>query len=375
MSTRQSQTDREYYISPDDEGKHEAHSTRERCDRQATETDAKYLEQESPVESVVIKEVSAHDSMPSLAISGSKHQFFEGLNFVTKEQPELNLQCYTQTPTLAFTYESTPSQRPFEINQDTQNWTSDLFFQPDKQTGVNLLNRRGEEAECYDLEEMIPAVVITQPEEDLNQSENTMLSTVDMVSSNVSPSDSTEFTSSDLQSLKSDTVSLISGKSDDQEGPEEDTQSVTASSVMSLFHRMQMDPVEKEWLRCAALGKYSALYILLQQDNTLVSKKGYTPLHLASLHGHSNIIQLLINNYNAKVNIRDYHGKRAAHYWNGNMDIFCKHGSHSGGRWSGGRRGQCYAQLSALLSRSRSHSNISVMGASPIIRKNQSPSP
>nr|XP_055048817.1 ankyrin repeat domain-containing protein SOWAHC isoform X4 [Misgurnus anguillicaudatus]XP_055048818.1 ankyrin repeat domain-containing protein SOWAHC isoform X4 [Misgurnus anguillicaudatus]XP_055048819.1 ankyrin repeat domain-containing protein SOWAHC isoform X4 [Misgurnus anguillicaudatus] len=342
--------------------------------------------------------------MPSLAISGSKHQFFEGLNFVTKEQPELNLQCYTQTPTLAFTYESTPSQRPFEINQDTQNWTSDLFFQPDKQTGVNLLNRRGEEAECYDLEEMIPAVVITQPEEDLNQSENTMLSTVDMVSSNVSPSDSTEFTSSDLQSLKSDTVSLISGKSDDQEGPEEDTQSVTASSVMSLFHRMQMDPVEKEWLRCAALGKYSALYILLQQDNTLVSKKtalhwaakqgrvemadmmarcgadvnqraGYTPLHLASLHGHSNIIQLLINNYNAKVNIRDYHGKRAAHYWNGNMDIFCKHGSHSGGRWSGGRRGQCYAQLSALLSRSRSHSNISVMGASPIIRKNQSPSP
>ncbi|XP_073724469.1 uncharacterized protein [Misgurnus anguillicaudatus] len=199
--------------------------------------------------------------------------FFEGLNFVTKEQPELNLQCYTQTPTLAFTYESTPSQRPFEINQDTQNWTSDLFFQPDRQTGVNLLNRRGEEAECYDLEEMIPAVVITQPEEDLNQSENTMLSTVDMVSSNVSPSDSTEFTSSDLQSLKSDTVSLISGKSDDQEGPEEDTQSVTASSVMSLFHRMQMDPVEKEWLRCAALGKYSALYILLQQDNTLVSKK------------------------------------------------------------------------------------------------------
>ncbi|XP_073724468.1 uncharacterized protein [Misgurnus anguillicaudatus] len=217
--------------------------------------------------------------------------FFEGLNFVTKEQPELNLQCYTQTPTLAFTYESTPSQRPFEINQDTQNWTSDLFFQPDRQTGVNLLNRRGEEAECYDLEEMIPAVVITQPEEDLNQSENTMLSTVDMVSSNVSPSDSTEFTSSDLQSLKSDTVSLISGKSDDQEGPEEDTQSVTASSVMSLFHRMQMDPVEKEWLRCAALGKYSALYILLQQDNTLVSKK--TALHWAAKQGHVEMADMM----------------------------------------------------------------------------------
>lgn len=122
----------------------------------------------------------------------------------------------------------------------------------------------------------------------------------------------------------------------------------------------------------------------------------------------------------AKVNIRDYHGKMAAHYWNGSMDIFNKHGSHSGksvysllhkfslqfyydntvnikcfhcligclrcltvaflqsaGRWSGGRRGQCYTQLSALLSRSRSHGNISVemCAHSPLIRMSQTPSP
>lgn len=32
----------------------------------------------------------------------------------------------------------------------------------------------------------------------------------------------------------------------------------------------------------------------------------------------------------AKVNIRDYHGKMAAQYWNGTMDIFYKYGSHSG---------------------------------------------
>ncbi|KAI7811664.1 putative ankyrin repeat domain-containing protein SOWAHA-like [Triplophysa rosa] len=184
------------------------------------------------------------------------------------------------------------------------------------------------------------------------------------------------------------------------------------SSQHSLFHRIQMDPMEKEWLRCAALGKAPALHMLLQQDNTLVSRKdfvteftalhwaakqgcvemadmmarsgadvnqraGYTPLHLASLHGHGNIIQLLINNYidNAKVNIRDYHGKMAAHYWNGTMDIFNKHGSHSACRWSGGRRGQCYAQLSALLSRSHGNINVEMCAHSPLTRTSQTPTP
>jgi len=32
----------------------------------------------------------------------------------------------------------------------------------------------------------------------------------------------------------------------------------------------------------------------------------------------------------AKVNIRDYHGKMAAHYWNGSKDLFTEHRSHSG---------------------------------------------
>lgn len=31
-----------------------------------------------------------------------------------------------------------------------------------------------------------------------------------------------------------------------------------------------------------------------------------------------------------KVNIRDYHGKMAAHYWSGSKDIFTEHRSHSG---------------------------------------------
>ncbi|XP_016331201.1 uncharacterized protein LOC107679978 isoform X3 [Sinocyclocheilus anshuiensis] len=133
----------------------------------------------------------------------------------------------------------------------------------------------------------MPAVVVTQPEEvSTDQAEDIHLSVMleDMIHSdssrNASPSDGTELSSSDLLSLKSDTVSLlseaaISCKSDEQEGPEEDTRSIAASSVMSLFHRVQMDPIEKEWLRCAALGNATTLYLLLQQDPTLVSKKDF----------------------------------------------------------------------------------------------------
>ncbi|XP_031419824.1 ankyrin repeat domain-containing protein SOWAHC [Clupea harengus] len=146
-----------------------------------------------------------------------------------------------------------------------------------------------------------------------------------------------------------------------------------------------MDPLERDWLRCAALGDAPALRHLLLQDPTLASRKtalhwaakqgrletvdmmaragadvnfrsGYTALHLAALHGHAHIVQLLIDNYGAKANIRDYHGKMAVHYWTGSTDVFNKPGSQSGGKWSRGRRGgQRYPQFSSLLlSRSRS---------------------
>ncbi|XP_045068596.1 ankyrin repeat domain-containing protein SOWAHC-like [Coregonus clupeaformis] len=88
---------------------------------------------------------------------------------------------------------------------------------------------------------------------------------------------------------------------------------------------------------------------------------GYTALHLASIHGHHHIIQLLINTYNARTNIRDYHGKHAVHYWSGNADVFNKPGSQSCGKWSskGGRKAQRYTNLpSLLLSRSRSQGNL-----------------
>ncbi|XP_051548367.1 uncharacterized protein LOC127437467 isoform X2 [Myxocyprinus asiaticus] len=310
---------------------------------------------------------SAGEFIPSSpGTLGSEQHFCEGC----QKGPESDLQFTTQTPTLTFT-ESTLSQRPSEINQETNSLDPqhnakkqkpDLFFQnqdkflkpakteqsknkgfdheEQKRDHEKIMSLRLQETQRYGHDDGIPAVVITQTEES-------------------------------------------------NEGPEEDARSIAASSVMSLFHRIQMDPVEREWLWCAALGNASALYVLLEQDPTLVSKKtalhwaakqghveiadmmarsgadinqraGYTALHLASLHGHDHIIRHLINNYNAKVNIRDYHGKIAAHYWNGSMDIFNKLTSQSAGRWSRGRRTQCYAQLSSLLSHSRTHGSINV---------------
>ncbi|KAF4096409.1 hypothetical protein G5714_022378 [Onychostoma macrolepis] len=43
---------------------------------------------------------------------------------------------------------------------------------------------------------------------------------------------------------------------------------------------------------------------------------GYTPLHIAALHGHRHIFELLVRTYGAKENLRDYSGHLAYHYLN-----------------------------------------------------------
>ncbi|KAM4610631.1 ankyrin repeat domain-containing protein SOWAHA [Polymixia lowei] len=43
---------------------------------------------------------------------------------------------------------------------------------------------------------------------------------------------------------------------------------------------------------------------------------GYTPLHIAALHGHRHILELLTGTYGAKENLRDYSGHLAGHYLN-----------------------------------------------------------
>uniref|UniRef100_A0A8C4GV82 SOWAHA-C winged helix-turn-helix domain-containing protein n=1 Tax=Dicentrarchus labrax TaxID=13489 RepID=A0A8C4GV82_DICLA len=110
----------------------------------------------------------------------------------------------------------------------------------------------------------------------------------------------------------------------------------------------KLDPIEKEWIYSAAGARVPDLSQLLRQDPSLANKKvtalhwaakhgsedmatlvvnagadvntksvsGYTPLHIAALHGHRHILDLLIGTYGAKENLRDYSGHLACHYLN-----------------------------------------------------------
>uniref|UniRef100_A0A8D3BWH7 SOWAHA-C winged helix-turn-helix domain-containing protein n=1 Tax=Scophthalmus maximus TaxID=52904 RepID=A0A8D3BWH7_SCOMX len=105
---------------------------------------------------------------------------------------------------------------------------------------------------------------------------------------------------------------------------------------------------EKEWIYSAAGARVPDLSQLLRQDPSLANKKvtalhwaakhgngdmatlvvnagadvntksvsGYTPLHIAALHGHRHILDLLIETYGAKEDLRDYSGHLAGHYLN-----------------------------------------------------------
>ncbi|MBN3271934.1 SWAHA protein, partial [Polyodon spathula] len=118
-----------------------------------------------------------------------------------------------------------------------------------------------------------------------------------------------------------------------------------------------LDPVEHEWLVKAAAGHWNQLYGLLLRDTNLAEKKdfmsgftalhwaaksgnidmvtkiidisnrrntkldvnsktygGYTPLHIAALHGHEDVLSMLVLDYHANSNIRDYSGKKPYHY-------------------------------------------------------------
>eukprot|EP00066_Takifugu_rubripes_P011862 XP_011601128.1 PREDICTED: ankyrin repeat domain-containing protein SOWAHA-like [Takifugu rubripes] len=131
----------------------------------------------------------------------------------------------------------------------------------------------------------------------------------------------------------------------ESEQDEESTGSVGSAAVA-------LDPIEKEWIYSAAGARVPDLSQLLRQDPSLANKKdftsftalhwaakhgsrdmaalvadagadvnsksvglcGYTPLHIAALHGHQHILDLLVGTYGAKANLRDYSGHLALHY-------------------------------------------------------------
>ncbi|XP_068185838.1 ankyrin repeat domain-containing protein SOWAHC [Antennarius striatus] len=142
-------------------------------------------------------------------------------------------------------------------------------------------------------------------------------------------------------SVKSDgdSTSLLSATTD------EDCASVT------------LDPLEHEWMLCASDGLWESLQPLLNVEPGLVAKKdfvtgftclhwaakqgkaellsrllafakensipvnvnvrssaGYTPLHLAAMHGHTQVVRVLLSDWEADPDARDYGGRRAIQY-------------------------------------------------------------
>ncbi|XP_058500537.1 uncharacterized protein LOC131469529 isoform X2 [Solea solea] len=109
----------------------------------------------------------------------------------------------------------------------------------------------------------------------------------------------------DLLSLRSDSVSLASETTVSRRSEEDDTRSLTTSSVTSLFHRLQLDPLEKAWWRSSALGNMAAQRQLLAQEPSLVVKKDFltTALHWAAKQGRQEVADMMLRS-GADVNVR-----------------------------------------------------------------------
>ncbi|XP_054483274.1 ankyrin repeat domain-containing protein SOWAHC-like isoform X2 [Anoplopoma fimbria] len=151
-----------------------------------------------------------------------------------------------------------------------------------------------------------------------------------------------------LHSTRSDgdSASLVSSS------PDEDRTSVT------------LDPLEHEWMMCASDGEWTRLSPLLHADPTLVLRKdfvtgftclhwaakrgepelmallinfakrhdvsvsvdvrsnaGYTPLHVAAVHNHMEVVKLLVGAYSADVEVRDHSGRKACQYLTDNVSV------------------------------------------------------
>lgn len=129
------------------------------------------------------------------------------------------------------------------------------------------------------------------------------------------------------------------------------------SSFSSKHSSVPLEPREHEWFVKAASGTWTDIYALFREDPNLLCKRdfisgftilhwvakhgdhrvlntlsygvekagktldvdaktlcGYTPLHLAAIHGHKKLIRLLVQKFKADVRIRDSSGKRPWQY-------------------------------------------------------------
>ncbi|XP_029942978.1 ankyrin repeat domain-containing protein SOWAHC-like [Salarias fasciatus] len=130
-----------------------------------------------------------------------------------------------------------------------------------------------------------------------------------------------------------------------------------ASSLEDERAAVTLDPLEHEWMLCASDGEWPCLQRLLEAEPGLVLKRdfvtgftclhwaaklgrpellalivnfarqravpvdvdvrssaGYTPLHVAAMHHHLEVVKLLVGAYGADVEARDHGGRKACQY-------------------------------------------------------------
>ncbi|KAM4538039.1 ankyrin repeat domain-containing protein SOWAHC-like [Fundulus diaphanus] len=136
-----------------------------------------------------------------------------------------------------------------------------------------------------------------------------------------------------------------------------DSASLASAGLDEDRTAITLDPVEHEWMMCASDGEWASLHRLLSTEPSLVLKRdfvtgftclhwaakhgnadlieeiihfaeqhrlpvsvdvrsnmGYTPLHIAAMHSHMEVLKLLCGAFNADVEIRDYSGRKACQY-------------------------------------------------------------
>ncbi|KAG7232282.1 hypothetical protein INR49_009067, partial [Caranx melampygus] len=214
-----------------------------------------------------------------------------------KELQDSNIQVTQEQdvdpiPNLDQVLQDQEDQRPEKFSQEQESLHTGSPQDQDQDQDQDQVTAAANQDEAGESGGVVPALVVTQVEECPPAAEtleplvspeepwepqrperpsDLVIPAAPNMSSDLSlssSSDGGDMTCSDLLSLRSDSLSLASDPTVSRRSEEDDTRSVTASSVMAAD-----GPLEKAWLRSCAEGNMAAQRQLLTQDPGLVLKK------------------------------------------------------------------------------------------------------